>query len=64
VTVQNIGEYLDQEFDKVGRLRDGSISDAAIERCGFRWAVKRVRAKYGHISEAQAQGLVKAAGWY
>lgn len=62
-TICAVGDYLDREFDKVGRLKDGTISDAAVERYGFKWAVGKVR-EWQNISVTEAQELVKKVGWY
>lgn len=58
-----VSEFLDREFDKVGRLGDGSISDAAVDRCGFSWAVGVLCQSFGY-AKPKAQELVKAVGWF
>lgn len=61
---KNIASHLlDREFDKVGRKEDGEISDAAVERYGFRWAVGQLVDMLG-VDRDRAAELAKAIGWY
>lgn len=63
ITLSSVSDYLDRRFDRVARLSDGTINDAALERTGFRWAVQELQDWLG-VEKNTAQHLVKRVGWY
>lgn len=63
ITIQGVSDYLDRRFDAVGRLTDGSLCDSALDRTGFKWAVKELMC-WLPISKDDAHDLVKMVKWF
>lgn len=63
-SIGEVSDFLDEEFDKVGRDEDGRISDAAVDRYGFMWAVGLLKSRSPKVPEDYVHKVVKAVGWF